>query len=98
VDTPSCTGLGEGNIGIQRAVSKGHRLQATHPQGVEESGMAGQGETLMSPWPPLAIRPWMGRRGKWGSGRRTKGHLQRQAVFSGWIHGHPILIWRILSY
>jgi hypothetical protein len=26
------------------------------PQGVEVSGMAGQGETLGSPWPPLAIR------------------------------------------
>jgi hypothetical protein len=28
------------------------------PQGVEGSGMAGPGETLGSPWPPIAIRLW----------------------------------------
>jgi hypothetical protein len=27
-------------------------------QGVEGSGIPGPGETLGSPWPPLAIRPW----------------------------------------
>jgi hypothetical protein len=27
------------------------------PQGIEGSSMAGPGETLGSPWPPLAIRP-----------------------------------------
>jgi hypothetical protein len=31
------------------------------PQGVEGSGMAGPGETLESPWPPLAILPWQQR-------------------------------------
>jgi hypothetical protein len=46
-------------------VQKGKRWpQATRPvsgmarqQGVEGSGMAGPGDTLGSPWPPLAIRP-----------------------------------------
>jgi hypothetical protein len=28
------------------------------PQGIERLGMAGPGETLGSPWPPLDIRPW----------------------------------------
>jgi hypothetical protein len=32
-------------------------LRVAHPQGIEGSGMAGPGETLGSPWPPLAIRP-----------------------------------------
>jgi hypothetical protein len=42
-----------------RSVHMGRRRpQAAHPQGIEGSGMAGLGETLESPWSPLAMRLW----------------------------------------
>jgi hypothetical protein len=48
-----------------RGVQKGRRRpQAARPagrpppQGVEGYGRAGPGETLRSPWPPIAICPW----------------------------------------
>jgi hypothetical protein len=39
-----------------KKMAAGHMTDSgvAHPQGLEGSGMAGQGETLGSPWPPLA--------------------------------------------
>jgi hypothetical protein len=66
LDTPSCTGLG-----VSKGVEDSRRSptqRAGHPrnshkaiagvadlQGIEGSSMAGSGETLGSPWIPLAI-------------------------------------------
>jgi hypothetical protein len=58
-------------IGVHSGVSKGveeesrlptlrvdHLSGVARPQGIERLGMAGLGETLGSPWAPLAIRLW----------------------------------------
>jgi hypothetical protein len=58
--------------GVSKREDEGHRPPAlwagyprngrkavsgiTHPQGIEESGMAGLAKTLGSPWIPLVIR------------------------------------------
>jgi hypothetical protein len=34
-------------------------LGMTCPQGIEGSGMAGLSDTLGTPWPSLALRPWL---------------------------------------
>jgi hypothetical protein len=49
-------------IGVRRGVSKGvedGHFKGGPPTalGIEKLGMAGPGETLGCPWPPLAIRP-----------------------------------------
>jgi hypothetical protein len=46
-----------------RGVAKGvgRRPEAARSQGVEGSGMASPSNTLENPWPPLAIRPCLGR-------------------------------------
>jgi hypothetical protein len=62
----------EGSLGVRRGVSKGeedgHMLEdLVHPQGIEALGMAVSSDTLGSPCPPLAIRPWKAQGG--GEGR-----------------------------
>jgi hypothetical protein len=49
--------IGEDERPVRSGVAKAV-LGVTRPQGVEGLGMAGWGETLGSPWIPLAIRAW----------------------------------------
>jgi hypothetical protein len=57
--------------------------------------MAGPGETLGRPWPPLAIRPWM--EGRWtgdvfGRGREESGgsHFLLKSVFRTKVFGQKL--------
>jgi hypothetical protein len=45
--------------GVQRGRCCKAVSGVAHLQEVKGSGMAGPGETLGSPWPPLAIRLWL---------------------------------------
>jgi hypothetical protein len=80
---------------VSKGVEDGRKVVSgvTPAQGVEGSGMPGPNETLESPWPPLAIRPWCQER------KRTlilvlisddDGRLMNPSLFSIIIIENPI--------
>ena len=59
VSRPVRCGVSKGEEDGRRPPAHGQaNPRSGRPQGVERSGMAGPGETLGSPWPPLPICQW----------------------------------------
>jgi hypothetical protein len=88
-------GVQKGRSRPQGRPRNGHKAISgvAHPQGVEGLGMAGPGETLRSPWLPLAICPW--HRPLWGRFPGENSFCVSHIHFHGDLQQVASIIWMV---